>query len=69
MNSIIKKIVIMSFGGLVSAMLSSSKNNARPKMKIFFNRNTKYSDKRNKKKNAFLDKNASPKLLAEIREN
>jgi hypothetical protein len=57
----------MSFGGSVSAMLSSIKNNARAKRKTYFDRDNKYSKNGEEKRNPLLDKKATPEQLAEIR--
>ena len=57
----------MSFGGAVSAMVTSIKNNARPKRKTFFDRNSK-SSKNKKEKNALLNKKVTPQQLLKIRQ-
>ena len=56
----------MSFGGAVSAMVTSIKNNARPKRKTFFDRNSK-SSKNKKERNALLNKKVTPQQLLKIR--
>lgn len=57
----------MSFGGAVSAMAASLKNNARTKRKNYFDRNSINSKSGNGERNALLDKKATPEQLAEIR--
>ena len=57
----------MSFGGSVSAMAASLKNNARAKRKTYFDRNTKNSKKGALQRNALLDKKATPEQLAKIK--
>jgi hypothetical protein len=58
----------MSFGGSVSAMISSIKNNTRSKRKTYFDRDNSNSRKGlNSKRNKLLDKKASPELLAKIK--
>ena len=59
----------MSFGGSVSAMISSLKNNARAKRKTYFDRDISFSNKMEKSRNALLDKKATPKQLNEIRKS
>lgn len=58
----------MSFGGSVSAMIASLKNNARPKRKTYFDRDAK-SLKRNKKRNPLLDIKATPEQIKKIRKS
>ena len=58
----------MSFGGSVSAMISSLKNNARPKRKTYFDRGY-CGDKESKTRHPLLDKKATPEQLKTIREN
>ena len=56
----------MSFGGSVSAMISSLKNNSRAKRKSYFdNKNNKYSNENEKKSVAY--KKATPEQIAEIK--
>ncbi len=57
----------MSFGGSVSAMISLLKNNARAKRKTYFDHDSKSTKGAKEERNALLDKKASPKQLAEIR--
>lgn len=57
----------MSFGGSVSSMITSLKNNARSKRKTYFDRDNTSSKNQKKEKNALLDKKASPELLAKIK--
>ncbi len=57
----------MSFGGSVSAMIATMKNNARSKRKSYFDRDNSLSKNKKTERNALLDKKASPELLAEIR--
>ena len=59
----------MSFGGSVSSMISSLKNNARNKRKNYFDRDNSISKHKNKKRNALLDKKATPEQLEQIRNN
>lgn len=57
----------MSFGGSVSAMIASIKQNARPKRKTYFDRNI---TSKNLQVNRYplLDKKASPAKLKLIRD-
>ena len=55
----------MSFGGAVSAMVTSLKNNKRPRVSAF-KKMEGYKDVKYKK--GTIDKIASPKQLREIRE-
>ncbi|SDW19122.1 hypothetical protein SAMN05444411_101249 [Lutibacter oricola] len=57
----------MNFGGAVSAMVTSIKNNARPKRKTYFDRDNKPSKKK-KERNALLEKKATPQQLLKIRQ-
>ena len=57
----------MSFGGSVSAMLSTIKNNARAKRITYFDRDNKLSKNGEEKRNPLLNKKATPEQLAEIR--
>ncbi|WP_457617385.1 hypothetical protein [Lutibacter sp.] len=57
----------MSFGGSVSAMISSIKNNTRAKRKTYFDRKTSSFRKRDKK-NVLDEKKTTPEQLANIRE-
>lgn len=57
----------MSFGGSVSAMISSIKNNARSKRKTYFDRNNSASKNKDGKRNALLDKKATSEQLEEIK--
>ncbi len=59
----------MSFGGSVSAMISSLKNNARAKRKTYFDRDNAFFKKRKKSRNALLDKKATPEQLEKIRKS
>ena len=56
----------MSFGGSVSAMITTIKNNRRSRVSAF-EKMERYSDV--KYKEGTIDKKASPQLLREIREN
>ena len=59
----------MSFGGSVSAMITSLKNNSRSKnRKSYFKKDKSFSNKENEK-NVFLDKKATPEQLEAIRKN
>ena len=59
----------MSFGGSVSAMITSLKNNSRSKSrKSYFKKDKSFSSKENEK-NVFLDKKATPEQLEAIRKN
>ncbi len=59
----------MSFGGSVSAMITSLKNNSRSKnRKSYFKKDKSFSNKENEK-NVFLDKKATPEQLEAIQKN
>ena len=59
----------MSFGGFVSAMITSLKNNSRQKnRKSYFKKDKSFSNKENEK-NVFLDTKATPEQLEAIRKN
>lgn len=55
----------MGFGGSVSAMIASIKNNARAKRKTVFDR--KYNYKQKEVNDKLLSKKATPRQLEEIR--
>ena len=57
----------MSFGGSVSAMIASLKNNARPKRKTYFDRNSTAMHSE-EQENPLLKKKATPEQLKQIRE-
>jgi len=57
----------MSFGGAVSAMAASIKNNARAKRKTYFDLNNSNSKSEKGKRNTLLDKKVNPEQLSEIR--
>ena len=57
----------MSFGGAVSAMAASLRNNARKKRKTYFDRDNSHSENKNENRNTLLEKKATPEQLAEIR--
>ena len=54
----------MSFGGAVSVMITSIKNNTRLRRKSYFDKNILIKDK---ERDALLDKKATPEQLESIR--
>ncbi len=57
----------MSFGGAVSAMAASLRNNARKKRKTYFDRDNSHSENKNENRNVLLEKKATLEQLAKIR--
>jgi len=57
----------MSFGGAVSAMAASLKNNARAKRKTYFDRNNANSKSEKGKGNDLFKKKVTPEQLSKIR--
>lgn len=57
----------MSFGGSVSAMITSLKNNSRGKRTGYFDKKQNHSKSKKQKKNPLLEKKATPEQLEEIR--
>jgi len=57
----------MSFGGSVSAMITTMKNNSRRKKRSHFDRNSLHENGSNEKFNELLKRTASPEQLEAIR--
>ncbi|WP_127844774.1 hypothetical protein [Psychroflexus aestuariivivens] len=57
----------MGFGGSVSAMITSLKNNSRGKRQSYFDKKQNHSKSKKQNKNPLLEKKASPEQLQEIR--